>query len=145
MSTQKNDNLNIEDEGIKKAIEAIYKANGFNEEDVKYQYSPDENYVKESEIKENYYIFIERHSPDTDYEIWSDYNMLVNKETFEVYIYPAGGPLQNMKMKETLIMKMNTTLTRNHYIHIKKIGKKNVKQYTYHMDMNVQIVIHIKC
>ena len=94
MSTQKNDNLNIEDEGIKKAIEAIYKANGFNEEDVKYQYSPDENYVKESEIKENYYIFIERHSPDTDYEIWSDYNMLVNKETFEVYIYPAGGPLQ---------------------------------------------------
>lgn len=94
MDTEKNDNLNIEDKRINKAIEEIYKANGFNEEDVKYKYSPEENYVKESDIRENYYIFIERHSPDTDDEIWSDYNMLVNKETFEVYIYYAGGPLE---------------------------------------------------
>lgn len=92
--TQIKDSTKREDEDIKKAIKALYNATGLSEKEAKYKYSPDENYIQDPKIKENYYIFIEISNPNTDYETWGDYNMLVNKETFEVYIYYAGGPLQ---------------------------------------------------
>lgn len=87
-----NDNENSE---IEKAADKLYEVTNTNRTDTLYEYNPNESYVQEQSIKNDYYVFNQISNPNTEYSTTADLNFLVNKKTFDVYVYPAGGKLES--------------------------------------------------
>lgn len=77
---------------IQKALEAVYNVNGSSGATYIYT-NADKSYIGgESEsFKSKYYVFSEQYG-----EAMSDFNYLVDKQTFEVYVYYPGGELQRV-------------------------------------------------
>ncbi|MDU2686401.1 MAG: protein kinase, partial [Paeniclostridium sordellii] len=93
-SISKSSDKTNENSEIEKAADKLYKVTNTNRKDTLYEYNPNESYVQEENIKDDYYIFNQITSPNTDYSTAADMNFLVNKKTFDVYVYPAGGKLE---------------------------------------------------
>lgn len=86
-------NSNISTDEI---INKLYKTLGESKNDVEYVYSPNDNYVSDNNIKNAYYIFqINTHIGGGDF-ITSDYNILVNKESYEIYNYYPNGQMEKV-------------------------------------------------
>ncbi|MEG2787918.1 MAG: serine/threonine-protein kinase [Romboutsia sp.] len=93
-SKQSNTKQNNENSEVEKAADKLYKVTNANREDTLYEYNPNESYVQEQNIKDDYYIFNWISNPNTDYSTAADMNYLVNKKTFDVYVYQAGGKFE---------------------------------------------------
>ena len=77
-------------------INDIYKLLGESRDEVEYIYSPNDNYVSDPKIKNDYYIFqINTYIDEGDF-ITSDHNLLVNKSSYEVYNYYPDGSMDKI-------------------------------------------------
>lgn len=74
---------------IQKATEKLYEITAVNREYTTYTYSPDDNYVKDENIKKNYYIFSESNMNDNGE--YYKYNYAINKKDLTVYFCNEKG------------------------------------------------------
>ena len=116
-NTKNNDNLNIENnkDVYNEKIEDNTKENNMtidevisklhdllDSDDVKtdYVFSPDDNYVKGNSLNpinvEDYYIFAVVDYPEGTDGVSPDNNIIVNRETLEVYTYGADGSMEKL-------------------------------------------------
>lgn len=82
------------DEEVVRAMDELYTVTNADKDSVKYEYSQKDNYVLEDYMKDKYYVF-KAHNIDEKGNIVSTelYNYVVNKQTFSVWVYFAGGQL----------------------------------------------------
>ena len=82
------------DPDVIRALDELYIVTDVDKNVTKYEYSQDDNYIIEDYINKKYYAF-KIHNLDENGNITSTepYNYLVNKQTFNVWIYFAGGQL----------------------------------------------------
>lgn len=77
-------------------ISELYTILGESKNDIEYVYSPNDNYVSDNNIKNDYYIFQVNTYIDGGDIITSDYNVLVNKENYEIYNYYPDGKMDQI-------------------------------------------------
>lgn len=77
---------------IQKALKAVYNASNLSGYTYSYTNANKSYIARESEsFKSKYYVFNEEYG-----DAMSDFNYLVDKQTFEVYVYSPGGELQKV-------------------------------------------------
>ncbi|MFI3210933.1 MAG: hypothetical protein R3Y64_07780 [Peptostreptococcaceae bacterium] len=73
--------------------EMIYQKMGHDRDTITYYYSPNDNYVPEND-RPKYYIFqVNMYSPEDDFEVTYDYNILIDRETHKLYMLSPGDDL----------------------------------------------------
>ena len=125
IESQQNLNRNV-----KNAINKLYKITNDDRNRVVYQYVPDENYVMEPDIKNNYYIFkiIEA---DKKGRITNTRkcNYLLNKNNNSTNVYFAGGQIR--KLVDENSWKINSKYKSYYYNMNKEIEKAYNRIYEY--------------
>ena len=77
-------------------INDIHNLLGKSRDEEKYVHRPDDNYVSDDNLRKDNYIFtVSRNMGGEDYVALS-YNILVNKNNYEVYYYYPDGSMKNM-------------------------------------------------
>lgn len=125
------------DEEVVRAMDELYTETDADKKILKYEHSQEENYILEDYIKEKYYIF-KSHNIDEKGNILSTepYNYLVNKETFGIMKYFAGGQLMpevtNIEgAYQKYYYKLNPNIKKAFDSIIRTIGETNNTKYNY--------------
>ena len=124
-------------EEIIRAMDEVYAETNVDKSKVKYEYSPKDNYILEDFIKEDNYVF-KSHNIDEKGNIVSTdpYNYLVNKQTFEVMMYFAGGQLAVIdttidEKYQKYYYKLNPNIKKAYESIFETVGINGITKYEY--------------